>query len=232
MKRLRILLVDDHPLFRHGLRCALDRCHDCEIVAEAGDGPAAIQSCDDCLPDVVLCDINLPGVSGLEVTRVLHKRHPRCAVIVLATTVDDQSLFQAVQAGAIAYLTKDISERDLCDSVRRAGEGEKAIDALVLSRPVVAARVLGALRQPGGIPSDHSPLTAREVEILGCIARGCSNKEIAHGLSISQQTVKNHVTNILRKLDVTDRTQAVIYCLRQQWITLSDHAGAPAVPAA
>jgi DNA-binding NarL/FixJ family response regulator len=230
MNRTRILLVDDHPLFRQGIRWTLEAQHDMEVVGEVSDGQAAIQQADFLTPDVIVCDINLPGMNGLEVTRILRRRHPQCAIIVLTMHQDDEQLFNSIRVGAAAYATKDISPEELVSMVRRVGHGEYLINENVLSRPFVASRVLDEFRELSQVDSAtesvFSPLTPREVEILDCVARGNSNKEIARLLSISDQTVKNHITSILRKLAVNDRTQAVIYALRHGWIKITDSAQA------
>jgi len=226
MNKVRILLVDDHPLFRQGVIWMLNNQPDLEIVGEVADGQGAIQQADILLPDLVLCDINLPGMNGLEVTRILKRRHPQSAVIILTLHEDDEQLFHAIRVGASAYAIKDIASQDLISLIRRVGRGEYLINENVLSRPFVASKVLDQFRELATVDemSDavFSPLTPREVEILDCVARGNSNKEIARLLSISDQTVKNHITSILRKLAVNDRTQAVIYALRHGWIKLGD----------
>jgi DNA-binding NarL/FixJ family response regulator len=226
MNKVRILLVDDHPLFRQGVIWMLNNQPDLEIVGEVADGQGAIQQADILLPDLVLCDINLPGMNGLEVTRILKRRHPQMAVIILTLHEDDEQLFHAIRVGASAYAIKDIAGQDLISLIRRVGRGEYLINENVLSRPFVASKVLDQFRELATLDEAadtvFSPLTPREVEILDCVARGNSNKEIARLLSISDQTVKNHITSILRKLAVNDRTQAVIYALRHGWIKLGD----------
>jgi DNA-binding NarL/FixJ family response regulator len=226
MNKVRILLVDDHPLFRQGVIWMLNSQPDLEIVGEVADGQGAIQQADILLPDLVLCDINLPGMNGLEVTRILKRRHPQMAVIILTLHEDDEQLFHAIRVGASAYAIKDIAGQDLISLIRRVGRGEYLINENVLSRPFVASKVLDQFRELATLDEAtdtvFSPLTPREVEILDCVARGNSNKEIARLLSISDQTVKNHITSILRKLAVNDRTQAVIYALRHGWIKLGD----------
>lgn len=228
MIKIRILIVDDHPLFRQGVRYMLEAQHDLQVVGEVGDGQSAIQQTDILTPDVVLCDINLPGMNGLEVTRILKRRYPSMGVIILTLHEDDEQLFQAIRSGASAYAIKDIGASELITLVRRVGRGEYLINENVLSRPFVAAKVLNQFRELATLDETHeavfSPLTPREVEILDCVARGNSNKEIARLLSISDQTVKNHITSILRKLAVNDRTQAVIFALRRGWIKLGDNA--------
>jgi len=226
MNKVRILLVDDHPLFRQGVTWTLSNQPDLDIIGEVADGQAAIQQADVLLPDIVLCDINLPGMNGLEVTRILKRRHPQMAVVILTLHEDDEQLFHAIRVGASAYAIKDIAAQDLISLIRRVGRGEYLINENVLSRPFVASKVLDQFRELATLDEAadtvFSPLTPREVEILDCVARGNSNKEIARLLSISDQTVKNHITSILRKLAVNDRTQAVIYALRHGWIKLGD----------
>lgn len=226
--KIRILIVDDHPLFRQGVRYMLEAQHDLEVVGEVGEGQSAIQQTDILTPDVVLCDINLPGMNGLEVTRILKRRYPSMGVVILTLHEDDEQLFHAIRSGASAYAIKDIGASELMTLVRRVGRGEYLINENVLSRPFVAAKVLNQFRELATLDEMHdavfSPLTPREVEILDCVARGNSNKEIARLLSISDQTVKNHITSILRKLAVNDRTQAVIFALRHGWIKLGDNA--------
>lgn len=226
MSRIQILIVDDHPLFRRGIRWSLENEHDLLVVGEAADGQAAVQQVDLTTPDVVLIDINMPQMSGLEVTRIIKRRHPQMGVIILTMHEDDEQLFHAIRVGAAAYCTKDVEAEELIRLIRRVARGEYLINENVLSRPFVASRVLDQFRELSQM--DHvnegvfSPLTPREVEILDCVAQGNSNKEIARILSISDQTVKNHITSILRKLAVNDRTQAVIYALRHGWIKLAE----------
>jgi DNA-binding NarL/FixJ family response regulator len=162
----------------------------------------------------------------LEVARALKRRQPHAGVIILTMHQDDEQLFNAIRAGASAYCTKDIEPEQLIDVITRVARGEYLINEMVLSRPFVASRVLDQFRELSRLDRTSSgvfsPLTPREIEILDCVARGYSNKEIAQALNISDQTVKNHITSILRKLAVNDRTQAVIYALRHGWIKLED----------
>jgi len=226
VNRIELVIVDDHPLFRRGIRWSLEHEADLVVVGEAGDGPSAVQQIETTSPDVVLIDINMPQMSGLEVTRIVKRRQPQTGVIILTMHEDDEQLFHAIRVGAAAYATKDIEATELIRLIRRVARGEYLINDTVLSRPFVASRVLEQFRemsQMGNGPEGvFSPLTPREVEILDCVAQGNSNKEIARILSISDQTVKNHITSILRKLAVNDRTQAVIFALRHGWIKLAD----------
>ncbi len=224
MNQTQILIVDDHPLFRRGVRGSLEPETDLVVVGEAADGASAVQAVNELSPDIVLLDFNLPQLSGLEVTKMIKRRHPGIAVIILTTHEDDEQLFHAIRVGAAAYATKDIEADDLVRLIRRVAQGEYIINENVLSRPFVASRVLDQFRELSSIDrvADNvfSPLTPREIQILDHVAQGNSNKEIARILSISDQTVKNHITSILRKLAVNDRTQAVIYALKHGWIRL------------
>ncbi len=226
MKTTRLILVDDHPLYRQGARKTLEANRDIEIVGEAADGQTAIQLADIMNPDVMLIDINLPGVNGLEVTRVIRRRDPHIACVILTAHEDDDQLFNAIKVGAAAFVTKDIDPEKLVAIVRATGRGEYLINESLINKPFVASRVLKQFRELSAMSEQEealfAPLTSREIEILDCIARGMSNKVIAASLHISDQTVKNHITSILRKLAVNDRTQAVIYALRRGWIKMSD----------
>lgn len=224
IETLSILIVDDHPLFRQGVRATLERERDLRVVGEAADGQQAIQMTEELAPDVVLIDISLPGLNGLEVARVIKRRQPQVNLIVLTVYEDDEQLFNAIRAGASAYSSKDIEPSALVQMIRDVGRGKYLIDEHVFSKPHIATRVLRQFRELAAAEEElgalFSPLTGREIEILDCIAQGLTNREIADRLCISSQTVKNHVTAILRKLQVNDRTSAVIYALRRGWIRL------------
>lgn len=231
MNRVEILVVDDHPLFRRGIRWSLDQERDFQVVGEAADSEETIRLTDMLVPDVILLDLNLPGLGGLELCRIIKRRHPQCAIVVLTMHEDDEQLFNSIRVGASAYCTKDIDPALLIDVIRRVSRGEYLINENVLARPFVASRLLDQFRELAQIDevssSVFSPLTPREAEILDGVAHGHSNKEIATLLNISDQTVKNHITSILRKLAVNDRTQAVIYALRHGWIKLEEGAQIP-----
>lgn len=217
--------MDDHPLFLRGVRLTLEDSSEFDVVGEAADGQRAITLSEQLQPDVILIDINLPGMNGLEVSRVIKRRQPQTAIIILSVYEDDEQLFSAIKAGAAAYSAKDISPERLVEMVRQVARGNYIINENVLSKPIVAKRVLNQFRELANAESENepifAPLTNREVEILDCIARGNSNKEIARNLSISDQTVKNHITSILKKLNANDRTQAVIMALKHGWIRMS-----------
>lgn len=220
MNRVGILVVDDHPLFRRGIRMGLEAERDFLIVAETADGPAALQAADQFAPDVVLLDISLPTMSGFDVARAIKRRHPRSAVVILTMHEDDGHLFAAIRSGADAFAAKSIEIEELALLIRHLATADDESAAPTF----VAARLLDEVRsgsRRGAVEGgDYSPLSPREVEILGFVSQGLSNKEIAGILAISDQTVKNNITSILRKLQVNDRTQAVIYALRHGWIDL------------
>ncbi|MBU0494889.1 MAG: response regulator transcription factor [Chloroflexi bacterium] len=230
--KINVLVVDDHRLFRQGIHWAMELEEDIEIVGEAVDGLEALQMAEDLLPDVVLMDVNIPDPNGLEATRRLKLNQPRIGVIILTAYDDEEQLFQAIRAGAAAYYSKGIQPRELAQAIRRVARGEYIIDNALLSKPLLASRVLKEFSDLSTV--DHTiqpffaPLSPREMEVLTRIAHGDSNKEIARTLSISDQTVKNHISSILRKLNVNDRTQAAIYALRQGWVKMKDiEIGAP-----
>ena len=227
---VKLLIVDDHPLFRQGVRWALTSYNDITVVAEASNGEDALIWLDNALPNqepnVVLADLNLPGMSGLELTRQLRHQYPSLGVVMLSIYESDEYAFNALEAGAADYRSKDINPKDLADVLRRVARGEYLINDVVLKDPKVASRLLSQFRnlpQDIAMVSDvdftlFNRLSEREIEVLERIADGGSNKEIADALKISTQTVKNHISSILRKLSLNDRTQAVLYALRRGWI--------------
>ncbi|MFQ3680862.1 response regulator [Roseiflexus sp.] len=227
---VKLLIVDDHPLFRQGVRAALSMCRDIVVVGEASSGEEALEWMNNAAPNLepnaVVVDLNLPGISGLELTRQLRLNYPGAGVVVLSVYESDEQAFNALRAGASAYRSKDVHPDELADVLRRVARGEYVINDVVLDDPKVAGRVLSQFRN---LPQDmtnlqeiefplFTPLSDREIEVLERIAAGGSNREIAEALHISTQTVKNHISSILRKLSLNDRTQAVLYALRRGWI--------------
>ncbi|HEU5016213.1 MAG TPA: response regulator transcription factor [Roseiflexaceae bacterium] len=227
---VKLLIVDDHPLFRQGVRWALGAFDDINIIAEASSGEEAIEQLNGFSPNqepnVVLADLNLPGMSGLELTRHIRMQYPSLGVVMLSVHESDEQAFNALQAGAAAYRSKDVNPKDLAAILRRVARGEYVINDVVLEDPKVASRVLSQFRNMNQDLSTtpdvdfplFTPLSDREIEVLEHIAGGGSNKDIADTLGISTQTVKNHISSILRKLSLNDRTQAVLYALRRGWI--------------
>ena len=224
--RIRILIVDDHALFRAGIVNVLAREKDFEIVGEAADGRAAIEASNALTPSIVLMDLSLPQPGGIETTQRIRRELPATAVIVMAVDEDEEALFASIKAGAAAFLIKDVSPDDLVQIIRRVSKGEFLINDKVFSKPAVASRVLKEFRELAVYGQEaqpiFAPLSPREVEILDNIAQGMTNKQVAYALSISEQTVKNHMSSILRKLAVNDRTQAVVYAMRQGWIKMPE----------
>ncbi|WP_322513609.1 response regulator transcription factor [Chloroflexus sp.] len=227
---VKLLIVDDHPLFRQGVRWALSNEPGIQIVGEAGNGEEALQwlaKVDPSLePNVMLVDLNLPGMSGLELTRQVRRQYASIAVVMLSMHESDEAAFNALRAGAAAYRSKDIKPAALADILRRVARGEYVINDVLTEEPRVASRILSQFRslpEVQMVAEDlglqiFTPLSEREIEVLERIAAGSSNKEIADALGISTQTVKNHISSILRKLSLNDRTQAVIFALRRGWI--------------
>jgi len=220
------MLVDDHPLFRQGLRRVLEAQEGIEVIMEVADGEEALRITKQLMPDVVIMDINLPNKNGLQVTRVLKQSAPDVAVIMLTAFHDDEQIFHAIRAGAAAYFPKDVTPRRLVEAIKQVSQGNYVIDDEVLDKPEAASWLLQQFDQvayvDGELNQMFSPLSPREMEILQHIAKGQSNKEVAYDLGISRQTVKNHMTSILRKLAVNDRTQAALYAVKRGWIRLQD----------
>ena len=219
------MIVDDHPVFRQGLWNVLAAHEDICIVGEAADGPEAIERAQELLPDVVVMDINLPTLNGLQATRKLKARCPEVNVIMLTAYDDEEQVYHAIRAGAAAYYSKDVSPEKLVDVIRHVNQGRYVVGGAVLDENGIGDWLLKEFRRFGGGVFDEeeqflTPLSAREMEILELVIQGMSNREIAYQLGISHQTVKNHMTAILGKLGVADRTQAAVYALRHGWVPL------------
>lgn len=213
---ISVLLVDDHEVVRQGLRAFLEAQPEFAVVGEAESGAEAIKLARDHIPDVVLMDLVMPGMDGVEATRQVRGASPRSQVVVLTSYHDDEHIFPALQAGAISYVLKDIKMDELAEAVRRAAQGEATL------HPRVATRVLQELHgakadreQPRSELYLFTELTLRETDVLKLIATGLNNREIADQLVISEYTVKGHVSNILSKLHLADRTQAAVYAWRE-----------------
>lgn len=211
---IRVVIIDDHAVVRKGLRFLLDQQADIEVVGEARDGAQGIALISNSPPDVVLLDLLMPGMDGLTAVREIKQLTPTTQIIILTSYYEDEQIFSAIKAGALSYLLKDTDPEALIEAVRAASRGEGVL------HPIVAARVLREMRQKA-----HSllgELTPRELEVLTLIARGKSNHEIAVELAIGERTVKTHVSNVLSKLHLEDRTQAAIYALQKRLVPLNE----------
>ena len=203
---VRVLIADDHPLFREGMRGRLDRVADVVVVGEAASGDEAVEMARSVEPDVILMDIKMPGLNGIEATREIQRANPQIGILVLTMFEDDDSVFAAMRAGAKGYLLKDSGGEGVVHAIRAVASGEAVFG------PGVAERIIGYFSAPrAAAPQRAFPeLTEREEEVLSLVAQGKSNREIARQLFVSLKTVRNHVSNILLKLQVADRAQAVI----------------------
>jgi two-component system response regulator DegU len=220
MAAIRVLIVDDHPVFRDGLRNCLN------VIGEAQDGEEALQAAASLQPDVIVMDINIPLLNGMQATRQIKEDHPHINIIMLTAYDDDEQIYHAIRTGASAYYPKDVSPDDLVEVIRHVSQGKYVVDRKLLDEKEIERWLADAFEQFGGLWADmedkFKPLSPREMEILTLVTRGLSNKEVAYTLGISHQTVKNHMTSILRKLDVEDRTQAAVFALRRGWVRLQD----------
>ncbi|NMB12264.1 MAG: response regulator transcription factor [Firmicutes bacterium] len=237
MERIKVLIADDHALLRQGLCRILELEEDIEVVAQAADGEEAVALAKELHPDVILMDINMPGLNGLEATRMIKKVAPESKVLVLTIHDDDEYVFKVIQAGAGGYVLKDVDPSNLAEAIRTVNQGHAYLRSPLLEKVLeefgrlsqaqeevaatsnwqesVYTEVPRTDEESENDPGLLSRLTVREREILECIVGGQSNKEIAATLVISEKTVKNHVSNILRKLELADRTQAAVYALKR-----------------
>jgi len=204
-----ILIVDDHEIVRRGVRATLDTVSDIKVVGEASSGEQAVAMTQAIAPDVVLMDLIMPGMDGLEATRQIKKLSPRTQIVVLTSYDQDEYIFPALQAGATSYTLKDMKMDSLADAIRKAARGEATL------HPRVAMRVIKNLRGEITGEAQLNGMTERELDVLKMIAHGLSNNQIAEALVISEYTVKGHVSNILSKLQLSDRTQAAVYAWQQ-----------------
>lgn len=209
---VRILIADDHKVVRQGLRMFLALDPDLEVVGEAENGRIALEMARELLPDVVLMDLIMPEMTGVEATAAIRQELPDTEVIAVTSVLEDNSVIGAIRAGAIGYLLKDVEADELVRAIKAAGAGQVQLS------PKAAARLMKEVRAP----ENPEPLTERETEVLRLLAQGFSNKEIAQQLVIGEKTVKTHVSNILSKLNVVSRTQAALYAARIGLVKLND----------
>ncbi|HEY3341341.1 MAG TPA: response regulator transcription factor [Anaerolineae bacterium] len=211
---IQILLVDDHKIVRQGTRQLLEQFDDLTVIAEASNGEDALRLCAELQPQVVVMDIHMPGMNGLDATRAIHMRHPNIHVIILSGYDDDRYVFPSLDAGAIGYLLKTASGEDLANAIRAVSRGDVVLDRHI------SERVRNRLSQPRRAYGQSDTPTEREIEVLRAVAQGKSNKEIGELLSITTNTVQVHLRNVFGKLGVNDRTEAVAYAIRMHWISL------------
>ncbi|HEX8598617.1 MAG TPA: response regulator transcription factor [Chloroflexia bacterium] len=207
--KIAVVLVDDHAIVRQGLRTYLELQSDIEVVGEASDGREAVGVVRDTLPDIVLMDLVMPNSDGVEATRAITVMAPSTRVIVLTSFSEDEKVFASIKAGAQGYLMKDVLPQDLVKAIRTVYRGEAQLD------PEIARKLMQEFTNPQPQTPRHD-LTERELEVLRLIAHGKTNKDISEDLVLSEKTVKTHVSNILQKLHLSDRTQAAVYALRQK----------------
>lgn len=213
---IRVLIADDHALLREGLRTILEMESDIQVIGEAVDGRDAVEKAGELKPHVVLMDVNMPGGGGLAATREIRERMPAVDVVVLTIHDDEEYIAELVNAGAKGYILKDVEPARVVEAVRRVYLGEAFIPPNLMAK-LLKQLQRSSLGRPRGAASEPSPatqLTEREMEVLELIVGGQTNREIANTLVISEKTVKNHVTNILKKLDLSDRTQAAVFAIR------------------
>jgi DNA-binding NarL/FixJ family response regulator len=216
-KKIKVLLAEDHVMVREGTREFVQREPDMEVVGEAGDGEEAVRLAKELKPDVVVMDIAMPKLNGVEATKKIKAAAPSIAVLILTAYDYDQYIFALLEAGAAGYLLKGVRANELIDAIRAVYAGESVL------HPVVARRVVDRLLSPSRSEVEAiEPLSQREMEVLKLAATGISNKDIAQQLFLSPRTVQVHLGNIFRKLGVASRTEAVLYALRKGWLTLED----------
>ena len=213
---IRVLIADDHAIIRKGIHALLSESGGFEVVAEVGDGQQAVLRAEELRPDVILMDLLMPVMDGIEATRRITSHRPGAHILVLTSFAADSKVFPAIKAGATGYLLKDSSPEDLVRAIRQVHRGEPSLE------PEIARKVLFELAHPPQRPPTPDPLTGRELDVLRLIAQGKSNREIADHLVLAELTVRTHVSNILGKLHLASRTQAALYALKEGLASLDD----------
>lgn len=206
---IRVLIADDHAIVRGGLRGLIASEPGMELVGEAANGVEAVEQARALRPDVILLDLVMPRMDGLQAIVAIKAENANARILVLTSFDEDEKVFTAIKTGALGYLLKDSAPEDLLEAIRQVYQGESSL------HPAIARKLIQELRQPPKLPPTAEPLTAREVEVLRLLARGLSNQEIAAALVVSEWTVRNHVSNILSKLHLANRTQAALYALKE-----------------
>lgn len=207
---IRILLVDDHTLFRSGIKALLQRQDDFEVVGEAGDGLEGLKRAKSLQPDVVLLDLHMPGISGREAVKLLAEEVPACNVLLLTVSEDAEDLIETIRAGARGYLLKNIETDFLLNAIRSAARGESVVSPQMTGKLMMGVRMGKEVAAP---EDDKEKLSPREKDIIALLAKGVSNKEMANTLNVAESTIKIHVQNILKKLHLTSRVQAAVYAV-------------------
>lgn len=210
MTPIKLMIADDHKLFREGLKALLAVTDDIEIVAEAEDGESALKKCTELQPDVILMDINMPGLNGLHATQQIVEKFPQIGIIMLTMLEDDASVFNAMRAGARGYLLKGADPQEVLSVIRAVAEGQALFGPAIAMRLMNYFRELSLRPSSSQLPTSFPELTERELEVLRLISQGLNNQEIAQKLVLSPKTVRNHITNIFSKLQVADRAQAIV----------------------
>jgi NarL family two-component system response regulator LiaR len=219
MKKIKVLIADDHAVVREGTRRILEQEEDMDVVAEASDGEEAVKIATSFKPDVVLMDISMPVLDGIEATKQIKALSPSVAILILSAYDDDQFIFSLLEAGAAGYLLKSVRGRELIEAIRSVYAGESVL------HPSVARKVLNRFGHSSGKQAERAPvelLSEREMEVLKLLTRGLSNKEIADELCISIRTVQGHLGNIFNKLQISSRTEAVVRALKEGWVTVNE----------
>lgn len=223
---IRVLLADDQALFRRGINSVLNTETDIEVVAEASDGSAAIEQAVDLAPDVVLMDVRMPGIGGIEATRSIKAASPSTAILMLTISDEEDDLYQAIKAGASGYLLKEVSVATVAGAIRSVVQGESFLSPSMASKLLLEFNAL-MKREEKSQEVSLSPLTQREIEVLRNVAIGHTNRQIAESLEISENTVKNHVRNILEKLHLHDRMEAAVYAIETRMLEHDSHSSTP-----
>jgi len=213
---IRVLIAEDHTVVRGGLCALLEGVDGIEVVAEAADGVEAVLKTRAIKPDVILMDLMMPRKTGIEAIEEIKRENPSARILVLTSYSDDDKVFAAIKAGALGYLLKETSTQDLLQAIRDVYNGESSL------HPAIARKLIRELNRPSTLPPSDEPLTEREAEVLVLVARGLSNQDIADKLVISERTVRTHVSNILGKLHLANRTQAALYALKEGLTSLDD----------
>ncbi len=215
-ERIRVLIADDHHVVRGGIRALLETETDIDVIDEASDGVETVLKTRSLNPDVILMDLMMPRKSGIEAIEEIKQEDPDARILVLTSYSDDEKVFAAIKAGALGYLLKETSTKELLQAIHDVYRGESSL------HPAIARKLIRELNRPSNLPPADEPLTEREIEVLVYVARGYSNQDIANSLFISERTVRTHVSNILSKLHLANRTQAALYALKEGLTNLEE----------